>query len=104
VGSGWRDLSLVFGLRRFRHRTVLGFGQHPIVLGLSQHPLVLSLGQRALVLGLGAPMFLPDEGLVDPDFLDDDGQGQGEHCDDHHNRPQMYAGLSHGSVLDLSIR
>jgi hypothetical protein len=52
--------------------------------------------------GFGPELLLPDEGLIEPDGLDDDGQSQGEEGDRSHHRPQTYAGLSHGLVLNLA--
>jgi hypothetical protein len=45
---------------------------------------------------------LPDEGLVEPNGLDDDGQGEGEEGDGRHHRSQTQAGHSHSSVLNRS--
>jgi hypothetical protein len=57
-------------------------------------PAELSFGLRPLEFGLG---------LTESDGLDDDGQGQGEESDSRHHRPQAYAGLLHGSVLNCSV-
>jgi hypothetical protein len=56
----------------------------------------------SLEFGSGPELLLADEGLVEPDGLDDDVQGQGEEGDHRHHRSQTHGAHSHGSVLNGS--
>jgi hypothetical protein len=96
----WKLSSIIHRLRfgRGRRRLSLPFSDS------SEH--LVDEGPRPAGLdpGLLRPeLFLPDECLVELDGLNNDGQGQGEEGNCRHHRPQAYAGLSHGSVLNWSV-
>jgi hypothetical protein len=52
----------------------------------------MDLGQRSLDFGLGPEALLPDEGLLKPDRLNGDGQGQGEESNGRHPSPRRHTG------------